>query len=38
MTLESKARQDIVSYRLERALNTLNEAVEIGKLAKTLNF
>ena len=32
MTLESKARQDIVSYRLERARNTLIEAVEIGKL------
>ncbi|MBD5419915.1 MAG: HEPN domain-containing protein [Bacteroides sp.] len=32
MTLESKARQDIVSYRLERARSTLQEAIEIGKL------
>ena len=32
MTLKSQERNDIVSYRLERARQTLKEAVDIGRL------
>ena len=32
MTLKSEERQDIVSYRLERARQTLKEAIDIGAL------
>lgn len=32
MTLKSEERKDIVAYRLERARQTLKEAIEIGKL------
>ena len=32
MTLKSQERNDIVSYRLERARQTLKEAEDIGRL------
>ncbi len=32
MALNSEERKDIVTYRLERARQTLKEAIEIGKL------
>lgn len=32
MTLKSKERSDIVEYRLERAIKTIKEVIDVGSL------